>query len=259
MRLEGKTALVTGGSRSIGRGISLALAREGADVAMNYVEDDEAAVWTVDRIRGMGRQAESIQADVGELEACKEIVRWANETFGQIDIFVNNAAIGDGFDIVDTSDELWERVINVNLRAAFALARELIPGMVERKFGRIVTISSALAQYGGGPQYQGKATYSASKAGLIALTKGMAHEAAPYVTANIVSPHGTDRRLAAERGDLWPPEPNEEDDKYFKKGYPLNRIGTPEDVAEAVLYLVSDSACYLTGQTIHVNGGHFMP
>ena len=87
----------------------------------------------------------------------------------------------------------------------------------------------------------------------------MAHEAAPYVTANIVSPHGTDRRIASERGELWPPEPNEENDKYLEKGYPLNRIGTPEDVAEAVVYLVSDSGCYLTGQTIHVNGGRFMP
>lgn len=259
MHLEGKVALVTGGTRSIGRGISLALAREGANVAMNYVNDDEAARWTVGKLRDMGREAVAIKADVGEIDQCKEVVERANEAFGQVDIFVNNAAIGQDTYIVDTPDEVWDNVMNVNFRAAFVLARELMPGMTERKFGRIVTISSALAQYGGGLGYFSKATYSASKAGLIALTKGMAHEGAPFITANIVSPHGTDRRLASERGEAWPPEPNVADDKRLQKGYVLNRIGTPEDVAAAVVYLVSDSGCFITGQTLHVNGGHFMP
>ncbi len=259
MKLEGKVALVTGGTRSIGRGISLALAHEGANVAMNYVNDDEAAGWTVDKIRDMGREAVAFKADVGELEQCKEIVRKANEAFGHVDIFVNNAAIGQDTYIVDTPDDVWDEVMNVNLRAAFALVRELMPGMTERKFGRIVTISSALGQYGGGLGYVSKATYAASKAGLIALTKGMAHEGTPYITANVVSPHGTDRRLAAERGETWPPEPYVDDDKRLQKGYVLNRIGTPEDVAAAVVYLVSDSGSFMTGQTLHVNGGHFMP
>lgn len=263
MRLEGKVALVTGGTRSIGRGISMALAREGAKVAMNYVNNEEAAEWTLGKFNEMGWDGVAIKADLGEIDQCKEIVRRANEAFGHVDIFVSNAVAGNREFIVETTDEVWEKVINVNLRAAFVLARELMPGMIERKFGRIVTLSSQLAEVGGSLghilQGQGRAPYSASKAGLVALTKGMAHEGAPYITANVVAPSGTTQKIAEERGEEWPPEPNEEKNKRRAGGNILARLGTPEDVAAAILYLVSDSGCFLTGQTIHVDGGHYLP
>ncbi len=263
MRLEGKVALVTGGTRSIGRGISMALAKEGAKVAMNYNQNDEAAEWTLNKFREMGWEGVAIKADLAEIDQCKEVVKKANEAFGHVDIFVSNAVAGQQDFIVDTPDDVWEKVINVNLRAAFVIVRDLMPGMKERKFGRIVTLSSQLAEVGGSIQHvssgQGRAIYSASKAGLVALTKGMAHEGAPYITANVVAPSGTRQQIQEERGEEWPPEPNMEDDKRYQAGYILNRLGTPEDVASAILYLVSDSGCYLTGQTIHVNGGHYMP
>lgn len=263
MSLKGKVALVTGGTRSIGRGISMALAKEGCKVAMNYVNDDEAAEWTLNRFKKEGWEGVAIKNDLAEVDECKEIVRRANEAFGQVDIFVHNATVGNRDVIAKTSDEVWDKVINVNLRAAFVMARELIPAMTDRKYGRIVTISSQLAEVGGSyghlMQGQGRAPYSAAKAGLVALTKGMAHEGSPYITANVVAPSGTQRKIAEERGEEWPPDPSAADDERRKGGMILGRMGTPEDVAAAVIYLVSDSGCFLTGQTIHVSGGHHLP
>jgi len=257
VKLEGKVALVTGGSRSIGRGISLVLAGEGAKIAANYVNDDEAAQWTVNRIREMGREATAIKADVGQIDQCRELVRRANEAFGHVDILVSNAGIGQPHQIVDTPDEEWERVMNVNVRATFALARELMPGMVERKYGRIVTISSNAALTG--TAMGSFVTYATSKAALIALTKGIAREGAPYITANAICPGATSRQIAEERGEEWPPPPSLEEKRFLGMRVPLNRRGTPEDIAETVLFLVSDSACFITGQTIHVSGGGMMP
>jgi len=263
MRLEGKVALVTGGTRSIGRGISMALAKEGAKVAMNYVNNDEAAELTLNKFKEMGWDGFAIKADLAEIDQCKEIVRQANDKYGQIDIFVSNAVVGNREIITETTDEVWEKVLNVNLRAAFVIVRELMPGMIERKFGKIVSLSSQLAEVGGTLGHlskgQGRAIYSASKAGLVSLTKGIAHEGAPYITANVVAPSGTRQQIAEERGEAWPPEPNEEDNKRTPGGNILGRLGTPEDIAEAILYLVSDSGCYVTGQTLHVDGGHHLP
>ena len=257
MKLEGKTALVTGGSHGIGRGISLGLAREGAMVVVNYSRDTEAAERTLNLIEEIGREAVAVKADVGEIDQCRELVRKADEAFGHVDILVSNAGIGQPHKIVETPDEEWERVMNVNLRATFALARELMPGMIEREYGRIVTISSNAALTG--TAHASFATYAASKAGLIALTKGIAHEGAPYITANAICPGGTSREIASERGEEWPPPLSFEERRWLGRRVPLNRRGTPEDIAETVLFLVSDSGCFITGQTIHVSGGVMMP
>ena len=148
-------------------------------------------------------------------------------------------------------------MINVNLRATFALARAVMPSMIERQYGRVVTISSNIAYFGkGGASF---ATYGASKAGLIALTKGIAHEGAPYITANAIVPGGTNRQTADERGEQWPPPPAHDDKFFLGWRVPLNRIGTPEDIAAAVLYFVSDAAGFVTGQSLHVSGGSLMP
>ena len=149
------------------------------------------------KIEATDGRAASIGADVGDTAQCAELVRQAEETFGRVDILVSNAGIGQPHKIVDTPDEEWERVMNVNARATFALARELLPGMIKRKFGRFVAISSNIAVYGrGGGSF---ATYGASKAALIALTKGIAHEGAPFVTANAICPGPTVRELAEDR------------------------------------------------------------
>ena len=158
---------------------------------------------------------------------------------------------------MDTPDEEWERVMNVNLRATFALTRELMPGMVERKYGRIVTISSNCALTG---IAQGSlVTYATSKGALNTLTKGIAHEGAPYITANAICPGGTSRKIAEERGESWPPPPSFDEKRFLGMRVPLNRTGTPEDIAATVLFLVSDSGCFITGQAIHVSGGVMMP
>jgi len=255
--LSTRTALVTGGGRGIGAAISLALAGAGADVVINYHTNEAEANKVRDRIEAMGRRAVAIRADVGEIAQCKDLACRANEAFGQVDILVSNAGIGQPHKMIDTPDAEWDRVLNVNTRATFALARELLPGMIARKFGRFVAISSNIAAYGrGGGSF---ATYAASKAALIALTKGIAHEGAPYVTANAICPGPTpERRLEDERDA---PALIQEDGQLDWLGIPMlvNRYGTPEDIAHAVAFFASNGAEYITGQTLHVSGGLFMP
>ena len=255
--LSTRTALVTGGGRGIGATISIVLARAGADVVINYHANRDEANKVRDKIHAMGRRAVAICADVGDIAQCKKLICRAQEEFGKVDILVSNAGIGQPHRIVDTPDEEWDRVMNVNARATFALARELLPGMIQRKFGRFVSISSNIAVYGrGGGSF---ATYAASKAALIALTKGIAHEGAPYVTANAICPGPTpERRLEEERDE---PTQIKKDRKLNWLGIPMliNRHGTPEDIAHAVAFFASDGAEYITGQTLHVSGGLFMP
>ena len=254
--LSGRIALVTGGGRGIGATISLVLARAGADVVINYSTSEAEANRIRKKIEAMGRRAVAIQADLGDTSQCRALVRGANEAFGRVDILASNAGIGQPHKIVDTPDEEWDRVINVNARATFALARELLPGMMARKFGRVVTISSGIAVYGRGGS--SGATYAAAKAALIAMTKGIAHEGAPFVTANTILPGPTNRLLAEDRTE---PIEIEEDEPRAWLGIPIliRRTGKPEDIAHAVAFFASDAAEYVTGQSLHVSGGGFLP
>ena len=254
--LSGKIALVTGGGNGIGATISLVLAQAGADIVVNYNTSESKANKIRDKIEAMGRRAVAIQADVGDTSQCKELVRRANEAFGRVDILASNAGMGQPNRLMNTADEEWDRVMNVNARATFALARELLPGMIQRKFGRFITISSNVGVYGhGGGSFS---VYAASKAALIALTKSISFEGAPYVTANAICPGPTDRRLAEERTE---PIRIQEDKQLNWLGIPymVNRKGFPEDIAHAVAFFASDAAEYVTGQTLHVSGGLFMP
>jgi len=254
--LSGRIALVTGGGNGIGATISLVLAQAGADIVINYNTSESKANRIREKIEAMGQRAIALQADVGDIEQCKELVRRANDAFGKVDILASNAGIGQPNRLMDTKDEEWERVMNVNARATFVLARELLPGMIQRQFGRFITISSNVAVYGrGGGSFS---VYAASKAALIALTKAIAHEGAPYITANAICPGATDRRLLEERTE---PILIQEDEKLNWLGIPylINRKGTPEDIAHAVAFFASDAAEYVTGQTLHVSGGLFMP
>lgn len=256
--LSGKVALVTGGGRSIGATICLALAGAGADVVINYNSSRAEAHKVCGKINAMGRRAVTVQADVADVVQCEELVRQAETACGRVDILVSNSGTGQPHKIVDTSYEEWDRVMNVNARATFALARKLLPGMMERKFGRFVTISSNIAVYGtGGGSF---ATYAASKAALIAMTKGIAHEGAPYVTANAILPCMIRKYRDVEEERSEPIRIDEAQDLRWL-GIPIlaRRRGEPEDVAHAVAFFASDAAEYVTGQSLHVSGGLFMP
>ena len=256
INLSRKVALVTGGGSGIGATISLALARAGADVAINYNNNKQEANRIRDKIETAGQRSLVIGADVGDTTQCKALIRQTEEAFNRVDILVSNAGMSQPHQIVDTPDEEWERVMNVNARATFALARELLPGMIQRKFGRFITISSGVAVYGRGGA--SGVTYAASKAALIALTKGIAHEGAPYVTANAILPGPTNRQLAEERTKPIQIQENQPVN-WLGIPTPISRKGTPEDIAHTVVFFASDASEYITGQSLHVSEGLFMP
>jgi 3-oxoacyl-[acyl-carrier protein] reductase len=248
MTLSGRVALVTGASRGIGRATSLLLAKRGAHVVVNYAINDDAAQEVVHQIESAGGRALAVKADVGDPSQLAMLER-ARASLGPVDILVSNAGIGHPKQIVDTTNEEWQRVFDVNARATLILARALLPGMIERGYGRIVTVSSIIGKTGRG--YFSTATYGAAKAALITLTMGIAREGAPYVTANCICPGWID----TGRNDT--PEKLPIRERALRE-IPLQRLGKPEDVAETVLFLVSDGASYITGQSINVNGGLLM-
>ena len=250
--LSGRVALVTGGGRGIGATISLALAQAGADVAITYNNSQLEANKIRDKIEMIGQRSLAIKANVGDTTQCKILGQKTVEVFNRVDILVGNAGISQPHQIIDTPDEEWERVMNVNARATFALARELLPSMIQRKFGRFITISSGVAVYGiGGAS---GVTYAASKAALIALTKGIAPEGAPYVTANVILPGPTNRQLAEERTKPIQIQENEPVN-WHGIPIPISRKGIPEDIANACLYLASDEASFVTGSELVIDGG----
>ncbi|MDI9395618.1 MAG: 3-oxoacyl-[acyl-carrier-protein] reductase [Euryarchaeota archaeon] len=245
--LEGKVALVTGGSRGIGRAIALRLAEEGADVAINYQASKEHAEEVSDAINSMGRRSCIVQANVNDFE---QVIKMRDEVvkeLGKIDILVNNAGITRDKSFVKMTPEMWSEVISVNLDGAFYCSKAVIDGMIERKYGRIVNISSVIGRMGN----FGQANYSASKAGLIGLTKTLAKEfASKGITVNVVAPGfvGTEMVKAIPKDIL---------DKIISQ-IPLGRLGEPSEVAGAVAYLVSEDGEYITGQIIDVNGGYYI-
>jgi 3-oxoacyl-[acyl-carrier protein] reductase len=250
MRLADKVALITGGSRGIGRAIALRFAHEGADVAFNYQSDDAAAAEVVGLVEALGRRALARQADVAASAALDALVAEALATFGRIDVLVCNAGTGHRPEAVETTDADWDRVMAVNARGVFAAARAALPSMMERRGGRVITISSIIGKTGRG--YFATSTYAASKGAVIAFTRGIAREAAPFgITANCICPGWIDtarnqspERLAVRERAL--------------QDIPLGRLGCPDDIAATALFLASDEAGYITGQTIDVNGGLLM-
>ena len=246
--LKGKNALVTGGAKGIGEAISKALADSGANVAINYNTSAKQAEVLVKKFQANGVNAVTIQADMSNPEDVERLVYKAQEALGgPIDILVNNA----GSQIKQSSVEempveLWERVLDLNLTGAMVCAKCVISGMKENGWGRIINISSISAHSGGGP---GGSHYAASKAGMSSLTKSLAKELGTFgITANSVDP-GV---ILTEIHKKFNTEKNLE---QLKKATALGYLGQPEDIAGAVLFLVSDSASYITGSTIAVNGG----
>ena len=250
MRCEGRVALVTGGSRGIGRATCLALAREGASVVVNYLENAQAAINVADLIVAGGGQAEVVQGDIAKRHDVEHLVATAVERFNRLDIIVANAAAVHRRNIIDTPDAEWERVNAVNATGLFYLARAALPIMMTQRYGKIVALSSIVAKLGHG--YFSRATYAASKAAVIAFVKGVAREGAGYsITANCICPGWID--TAQSRS----PEA-EATRARAEQDIPLGRLGRPEEVAEVVVFLASDASSYVTGQSLNVNGGLLM-
>jgi len=246
--LTGKTALVTGGSRGLGRAIALALARQGADVAINYRGNADAADAAAAEIRGLGRRAVVVQGDTGAgRAACEEIVKAALDEFGTIDILVNNAGITRDNLLMRMSAEEWDAVIATNLSGPFWMTRAIARPMIKARAGRIINMSSAAGRMGN----PGQANYAAAKAGLIGLTKTTARELASRgITCNAIAPGLIKTDLTAD----LPPAATE----ALTAMTPLGYVGEVEDVAAAAIYFASDEARYVTGQVLGVDGGIVM-
>ncbi len=246
MSLTGKKALITGASRGIGKAVALKLAAEGADVIVTATSLDRAKQ-TADQITLMGRKAIPVKVDVGVASDVEALFQVVVEEFGSLDILVNNAGITRDGLLMRMKDEDWDSVIDVNLKGTFLCSREAIKLMAKAKSGRIVTISSVVGEMGNA----GQANYCASKAGIIGFTKAVAREYAKRnITVNAVAPGfiETDMTGVLTEGVR---------DELLKQ-IPVNRFGSPEDIANAVYFLVSDLGSYVTGQVIAVNGGMHM-
>jgi len=246
--LTGRVALVTGGSRGLGRAIALAFGAQGADVAVNYRGNASAAEETVNRLREAGRRAEAIQGDTSAgRESCEAIVKAALEAFDRVDILVNNAGITRDNLLMRMDADEWDAVLATNLSGPFWMTRAIARPMMKARYGRIINMSSAAGRMGNA----GQANYAAAKAGLIGLTKTTARELASRgITCNAIAPGLIDTDLTA---DL--PEAAAE---AIKTLTPMGHTGTVEDVAAAAVYFASDEARYITGQVIGVDGGMVM-
>jgi NAD(P)-dependent dehydrogenase (short-subunit alcohol dehydrogenase family) len=245
-RLSGKTALVTGASRGIGRAIAIELAREGAKVAVNYQSNDAKAQEVVDEIKKFEGTAILAKANLADPKEARAMVQRVADEFGHLDILVNNAGITRDAMLRKMTDENWVEVIQTNLNACFYCTSAAVPIMTSQSYGRIVNVSSMNGQIAG----IGQANYSASKGGIIAFTRTAAMELAKSgITVNSVSPGYTETDMFAK----VPPEIQTQ----IKAKIPLGRFAQPEEIARAVVFLVADGD-YITGQQINVNGGAFM-
>jgi len=245
--LTGRSALVTGGSRGIGRAIALRLAGQGADVAFTYKGNAAAAAETVAAIEALGRRALAIQADCSQSDAAEPVVKAVLEAFVKVDILVNNAGVTRDDLIMRMSPEAWREVLETNLFGAFWMIKAVTRPMLKARGGRIVNITSVSGQAG----QTGQANYSAAKAGLIGLTKATARElASRSITVNAVAPGFVLTELTQ---DL--PDPLKDE---IVARTPLGRFGTTEEIANAVAFLCSDEAAYITGQVLAVDGGLVM-
>lgn len=247
MTLKDKVALVTGASRGIGRAIALALADQGAHVVVNYAGSEAAANQVAEAVKDRGGEALVIQANVADVNQVNQMIDQVVERFGRIDILVNNAGITRDNLLMRMKEEEWDEVIATNLKGVYNCIKAVTRPMMKQRSGRIINISSVVGVMGN----PGQANYVAAKAGVIGLTKSVARELASRgITVNAVAPGFIETDMTAKL--------SEETAKGLMAQIPLNRLGKPEDIADVVSFLASDKASYITGQTLHVDGGMYM-
>ena len=244
MELTGRNALVTGGSRGIGRAVCLELARQGANVAINYAGSAQAAEEVAQACRELGVEAFAIQANVADAAAVDTMVKEVIARFGRIDILVNNAGITKDKLALQMKEEEFDAVLDTNLKGAFLCMKAVYRPMMKQRYGRVVNLTSVVGLRGN----PGQANYAASKAGLIGMSKSIAKELASRgVTVNLVAPGFIDTDMTA----VLPDSARE----ALMKSIPMARLGQPEDVAKAVAFFASEEAGYITGQVLCVDGG----
>lgn len=242
--LEGRVAVVTGGSRGIGRAISLELAKRGAAIVINYVNSAGKAEEVANEIKGNGGQALVVQANVGDFDSATNLIKAAVDEFGKIDILVNNAGIVRDTLIMMMGEEQWDEVLDTNLKGTFNCSKAAVRNMMRKRWGRVINISSISGQIGNA----GQTNYSASKAGQIGFTKALAREVAGRnITVNAIAPGFVETDILDGLSD--------EVQESIEGMIPLGRKAQPEEIAYAVAFLASDEAAYITGQTLAVDGG----
>ena len=244
MLLKGKTALITGAARGIGKALALRFAAEGADIAFTDLVIDENGKQTEDEIKALGVKCTGYASNAADYAQTEEVVKKVHEDFGKIDILVNNAGITKDGLMMRMTEGQWDAVINVNLKSAFNFIHAVLPIMMRQKSGSIINMASVVGVHGNA----GQANYAASKAGLIALAKSIAQEVGSRgIRANAIAPGFIETAMTAAL-------PDNVREEWVKK-IPLRRGGKPEDIAEVAVFLASDMAAYVTGQVIQVDGG----
>jgi len=247
-KLEDKVAIVTGSSYGIGRAIALIFAKEGASVVVNYSKSEEKALNVVSEIENLGSKAIAVKADVSKSSELRAMVNTCIETFGTVDILVNNAGILAFGTIEDIDDESLEQVLAINFKGTFYCCREIVPIMKKKHYGKIVNISSIAGQRG---DHASSPCYGSSKGAVSVLTKSLARQLGPFgINVNAIAPHA----IITPMMDYW----DEKKREQMRESIPVGRLGTPEDVAFTVLFLVLDEASFITGQIINLNGGYLM-
>lgn len=241
----GLTAIVTGASRGVGRATAVRLAEGGADVVVNYLSNEAEALETVELCKNKGVGAIAVKADVSDFTGAAELAKQALDRFGRIDLLVCNAGVWDGAPIEEMSEELWNKVINTNLRSAWACSKACVPAMKKRDQAAIVMVSSTSGQRG----EAGYSNYSASKGGMISFTKALAAELAPKIRVNSVAPGWIETAM------VRPVFEDKDYEEQVKSSIPLNRIATTDDVALSICFLLSNWSRHITGEILNINGG----